>query len=61
VNLGSGAAKIEGGINGGGVSALLLPSTIQDEKKAAEQPQKQKGGEQAQKQPAAAQKQPCVL
>ena len=60
VNLGSGAAKIEGG-NGGGVSALLLPSTIQDEKKAAEQTQKQKGGEQAQKQPAAAQKQPCVL
>jgi lipopolysaccharide export system protein LptA len=60
VNLGSGAAKIEGG-NGGGVSALLLPSTIQDEKKAAEQAQKQKGGEQAQKQPAAAQKQPCVL
>ena len=60
VNLSSGAAKIEGG-NGGGVSALLLPSTIQDEKKAAEQTQKQKGGEQAQKQPAAAQKQPCVL
>jgi len=60
VNLGSGAAKIEGG-NGGGVSALLLPSTIQDEKKAAEQTQKQKGGEHAQKQPAAAQKQPCVL
>ena len=60
VNLGSGAAKIEGG-NGGGVSALLLPSTIQDEKKAAEQTQKQKGGEQAQKQQAAAQKQPCVL
>jgi len=51
VNLGSGAAKIEGG-NGGGVSALLLPSSIQDEKKAAEQ---------AQKQQAAAQKQPCVL
>ena len=60
VNLGSGAAKIEGG-NGGGVSALLLPSSIQDEKKAAEQAQKQKGGEQAQKQQAAAQKQPCVL
>jgi lipopolysaccharide export system protein LptA len=64
VNLDSGAAKIEGG-NGGGVSALLLPSTIQDEKKeqaAKDQAQKQKGADASQKQqPVAAHKQPCVL
>jgi len=67
VNLGSGEAKIEGG-KGGGVSALLLPATIEDEKKAAaqkqkpaEQSQNQKAAEQAQKPPAAAHKQPCVL
>jgi len=66
VNLGSGEAKIEGGK--GGVSALLLPATIEEEKKSAERAQKQKSGEQSQnqktaeqKQPAAAQKQPCVL
>ena len=63
VNLDSGAAKIEGG-NGGGVSALLLPSSIQDEKKeqaAKEQTQKQKVADLAQKQQAAAHKQqPCV-
>jgi lipopolysaccharide export system protein LptA len=68
VNLGSGEAKIEGGK--GGVSALLLPATIEEEKKSAERAQKQKSGEQSQNQktaeqnqkhPAAAQKQPCVL
>jgi lipopolysaccharide export system protein LptA len=68
VNLGSGEAKIEGGK--GGVSALLLPATIEEEKKSAERAQKQKSGEQSQnqktaeqnqKQPAAAPKQPCVL
>jgi lipopolysaccharide export system protein LptA len=69
VNLGSGEAKIEGG-KGGGVSALLLPATIEDEKKSADRAQKQKSAEQSQnqktaeqtqKQPAAAHKQPCVL
>ncbi|MBV8745070.1 MAG: LPS ABC transporter substrate-binding protein LptA [Xanthobacteraceae bacterium] len=39
VDLTTGAAKIDGGK--GGVSALLIPSSIQDEKKAAEQKPKQ--------------------
>jgi lipopolysaccharide export system protein LptA len=69
VNLGNGEAKIEGG-KGGGVSALLLPASIEEEKKSAdraqkqksaEQSQNQKSAEQTQKQPAAARKQPCVL
>ncbi len=51
VNLSTGEAKIEGG-KGGGVSALLLPASIDDAKKAAEQPQKQ---------PASANKPPCTL
>lgn len=52
VNLTTGEAKIEGGTDGKrGVSALLLPATLQDAKneKAAE------------KQPASARKQPCAL
>ena len=49
VDLTTGEAKIDGGK--GGVSALLLPSSIQDEKKKQEQPQKQ---------PATARKQPCT-
>ncbi len=39
VDLTTGAAKIDGGDHG--VSALLIPSSIQEEKKAAEQKQKQ--------------------
>jgi lipopolysaccharide export system protein LptA len=40
VDLTTGAAKIDGG-KSGGVSALLIPSSIQEEKKKQEQPQKQ--------------------
>jgi lipopolysaccharide export system protein LptA len=53
VDLTTGAAKIEGSKDGkGGVSALLIPSSIQDEKKKQEQPQKQP--------PQARKQQPCT-
>jgi lipopolysaccharide export system protein LptA len=49
VDLTTGEAKIDGGKNG--VSGILFPSAIQDEKKKQEQPQKQ---------PATARKLPCT-
>lgn len=52
VNLTTGEAKIEGGTDGKrGVSALLLPATLQDAKNEKT----------AEKQPAPARKQPCAL
>jgi lipopolysaccharide export system protein LptA len=68
VNLANGEAKIEGG-KGGGISALLLPASIEEEKKTADRAQKQKSAEpsqnqksaeQTQKQPAPTRKPPCV-